>query len=186
LTPEEFVVTFDLPEGSYMEFAYDENGIMDGSVLAYDSEGNILLSFNVPWAKDAKGKTVETYFTIEGTSIIQTVKHKNQEVDYPIVADPTYISDYFISSGWRYVSNKGYALDMVPYAFLRGGSVANRTASYNKLYQTYSGSKWPSNDSMKHQYICHYEWAPNEYEWNIENWRPDVGYASTVLNACNP
>lgn len=44
--------------------------------------------------------------------------------------------------------------------------------------------------SMRDQFLCHWAWArlvaPDKPTWNLEPWRPDVGYDATVEAACNP
>lgn len=40
--------------------------------------------------------------------------------------------------------------------------------------------------SLSNQLKCHAVFAPRKPLWNLEAWRPDVGYADTVLHACNP
>ncbi|MFF3228490.1 DUF2599 domain-containing protein [Nocardia suismassiliense] len=43
---------------------------------------------------------------------------------------------------------------------------------------------------MRDQFICHWIWArlvePNKTSWNLEPWRPAVGYQATVDARCNP
>ncbi|WP_280462123.1 DUF2599 domain-containing protein [Nocardia carnea] len=43
---------------------------------------------------------------------------------------------------------------------------------------------------MWDQFRCHWEWArliaPDKPSWNLEPWRPPVGYDETVGAACNP
>jgi hypothetical protein len=43
---------------------------------------------------------------------------------------------------------------------------------------------------MRDQFVCHWVWArmvqPNKESWNLEPWRPAVGYQATVQAACNP
>jgi hypothetical protein len=43
---------------------------------------------------------------------------------------------------------------------------------------------------MRDQFICHWAWArlvqPNKPSWNLEPWRPAVGYPATVEAHCNP
>ncbi|MCX7537857.1 DUF2599 domain-containing protein [Corynebacterium sp. P5875] len=41
-------------------------------------------------------------------------------------------------------------------------------------------------NSMKNQLSCHVSNAPGKDPWNLESWRPDVGYSATVQAACNP
>ncbi|MFC4372684.1 DUF2599 domain-containing protein [Nocardia halotolerans] len=43
---------------------------------------------------------------------------------------------------------------------------------------------------MRDQFICHWVWArmvaPDKPSWNLEPWRPAVGYSATVSANCNP
>jgi hypothetical protein len=40
--------------------------------------------------------------------------------------------------------------------------------------------------SLTDQLRCHAAFAPRKPEWNLETWRPAVGYLKTVLHECNP
>ncbi|AXK84900.1 DUF2599 domain-containing protein [Nocardia farcinica] len=50
----------------------------------------------------------------------------------------------------------------------------------------------PAADSpgMRDQFVCHWHWArlvqPDKPSWNLEPWRPAVGYQETVRASCNP
>ncbi|WP_040796313.1 DUF2599 domain-containing protein [Nocardia higoensis] len=50
----------------------------------------------------------------------------------------------------------------------------------------------PDADSpgMYDQFVCHWHWArlvqPDKPSWNLEPWRPAVGYEGTVAASCNP
>ena len=46
-----------------------------------------------PWAVDALGNAVDTWYTVQGTSLVQHVNH-DQGTAYPVTADPT------LSFGW--------------------------------------------------------------------------------------
>ncbi|GAA1622776.1 DUF2599 domain-containing protein [Nocardia ninae] len=43
---------------------------------------------------------------------------------------------------------------------------------------------------MRDQFLCHWDWAritmPDKPSWNLEPWRPAVGYPETVAAQCNP
>jgi hypothetical protein len=41
-------------------------------------------------------------------------------------------------------------------------------------------------DSLLNQLKCHAVFASAKPHWNLEAWRPDVGYAGTVEAFCNP
>ncbi len=49
-----------------------------------------MVTIAAPWAKDANGNDVETFYTVNGDDLTQVVNHVNASVTYPIVADPTY------------------------------------------------------------------------------------------------
>lgn len=42
------------------------------------------------------------------------------------------------------------------------------------------------HDSLLNQLRCHAVFAGLKPRWNLETWRPDVGYAATVAALCNP
>jgi len=41
-------------------------------------------------------------------------------------------------------------------------------------------------NSLVNQLRWHAAFAPHKPVWNLETWRPDVGYGRTVLHLCNP
>lgn len=47
-----------------------------------------------------------------------------------------------------------------------------------------------NSTGMRDQFFCHWQWArliaPNKPSWNLEPWRPEVGYPATVEATCNP
>ncbi|MEU8898583.1 DUF2599 domain-containing protein [Nocardia sp. NPDC048505] len=47
-----------------------------------------------------------------------------------------------------------------------------------------------NSPGMRDQFICHWVWArlvqPDKPSWNLEPWRPAVGYQATVDASCNP
>lgn len=44
-----------------------------------------------PWAVDADGVDVATWYEVRGTTLVQVVDHRGKNVTYPIVADPDFI-----------------------------------------------------------------------------------------------
>jgi hypothetical protein len=91
-SPREFTVNYAGTEGlSYLEFAQDSNGNTDGSVLLKDINGNVFSVVAVPWAKDAAGINVFTYYEIDGFKLTQIVQ-PTADTQYPIVADPLSIT----------------------------------------------------------------------------------------------
>lgn len=57
---------------------------------------------------------------------------------------------------------------------------------WDELSRDYSNSRyWKNTHSMRHQLICHLAIARDKPQWNLEPWRPDVGYAKTLAAGCN-
>ena len=63
----------------------------DGSVAAYNTSGDLVGGFAAPWAVDAAGRPVATHFVIDGTTLVQIVKHRTRAFDYGVTADPVWL-----------------------------------------------------------------------------------------------
>jgi len=44
----------------------------------------------------------------------------------------------------------------------------------------------PDYRSMYWQFVCHAQFANSKPTWDLEAWRPDVGWVGTVAAGCNP
>ncbi len=62
--------------------------LASGAAILLDNDDNLVATIGAPWAKDANGKSVKTWFTTDGTTLTQHIKHKSKGVAYPITADP--------------------------------------------------------------------------------------------------
>ena len=60
----------------------------DGSILFVDADGNEAGYISPAWAYDATGAAVPTSYSIDGTTLVQTVDHHG--ATYPVVADPSW------------------------------------------------------------------------------------------------
>ncbi|WP_245717191.1 DUF2599 domain-containing protein [Nocardia jejuensis] len=64
------------------------------------------------------------------------------------------------------------------------------TAGERAWQEVLSSAPDADTPGMRDQFICHWEWArvvaPDKPSWNLEPWRPDVGYQATVNALCNP
>jgi len=61
----------------------------------------------------------------------------------------------------------------------------------DELYSKYKDAGLNTNlQGMRDQYICHVQIvsvrSSRKPTWNLDEWRPNVGYAQTVNSACNP
>lgn len=63
--------------------------IREGVVVVRDASGISEFVIGTPWAVDAKGKRVSTFYEIRGSSLIQTVDHQSDpSISYPVIVDP--------------------------------------------------------------------------------------------------
>ena len=73
-----------LPDGATLEL--DD----DGSIDVVDADGFTIGAFKAPWARAADGTVVETSYTVEGQTIVQSVATADEAL-YPVVADPEFV-----------------------------------------------------------------------------------------------
>lgn len=90
------VQTISASPAAPTRFVYDFDGSMtpmideDGNVVVVDMsnpEGAAALSVDEPWAFDASGAPVATWYEVDGGSLVQHIA-PSADVHYPIVADP--------------------------------------------------------------------------------------------------
>jgi hypothetical protein len=81
--PTEYNYDVTLPDGGYITVGNDGSAI----IIGYDQEPVAMVS--APWAKDANGKVIETYFTTDGSTLTQHIIHNVEGVIYPVTADPS-------------------------------------------------------------------------------------------------
>ncbi|MFE4542414.1 hypothetical protein [Arthrobacter sp. NPDC056727] len=104
--PENYTYQVDMPEGTTMKMA------PSGGVDFINHAGQKVGSIGAPWARDAKGVAVETYYTIKGSQLVQTTKHAGAA--YPVVADPIvifvmgYMMLCMVGGGLAWILSKGY------------------------------------------------------------------------------
>ena len=170
-------------------YAYDYAGdvrlaqLPDGGVVLIGSSGDLVASIAEPWARDARGKAVATRYIVTGNTLTQIVEHDARST-YPIVADPTTLgSNAFYTKVVQNSGAQGTYISVYP-AQIKWNAYSGDTiyANYRALVPSaYQGNKW------RDQLVCH---AANvgiwKAPWNLDSWRPDVGYTRTVLAGCNP
>jgi hypothetical protein len=62
------------------------------------ADGEVSVHVPKPWAHDAQGTAVPVEMTVEGNSLVLAVEHRDQDLAYPILVDPTIYQDW----GWWY------------------------------------------------------------------------------------
>lgn len=79
--PTEFRFALSLPAGATLRAE------PNGSVTVVDQAGGVLGSVNKAWAFDATGAPVATWYSLDGSTLVQHVEHRGAA--YPVVADPS-------------------------------------------------------------------------------------------------
>lgn len=174
--PTEYPYSITLPEGGHIELTED------GGALIVDLEGNVIATIEKPWAKDANNTALETWFTTDGTNLTQHIVHNVAGVMYPVTADP-----WLFMKLISYVEWSGATLRVYPTMYSRvAAPLQARKAAWKEVKRL---APEVNNRSMKNQFFCHWDIVPVrkfKSSWNLDTWRPDVGYWETVRAKCNP
>jgi hypothetical protein len=181
-----FTYPLSLPAGGHIE------ALEGGGLVFLSADGKLLGGFAAPWAKDVNGSPVTTSYQIQGNKVIQHVQ-VSAAAAYPVVADPYLWIDLISSAAWTYNSGYGWTLKVSPTGWARAnaGSYLVGTYDWNELYDKYKNRGLNTNLSgMRDQLICHQQIvavvSPTKATWNLDEWRPNVGYLQTVNASCNP
>jgi hypothetical protein len=183
--PTEYEYKVDLPAGGKIELQ------SDGSAVLYDNSNTAISIISKPWAKDANGKEVKTWFSTDGLTLIQHVEHNVPGIVYPVVADPWWLfpcKQYISSSNWSWRGGH-YTFNINPPACARSNARGFVKEAVNELLvksNMWGWTNWAQRETVIDQYICHIHFVPHDSQWNLEITRPYVGYRSTVLQGCNP
>lgn len=118
-----------------------------------------------------------------------TAPHNQPPVSAAPAASPPLYSGPPLIDHTQWTSNsRGRTLRVYPTASGRtaAGDLA-RTSAWQEVLRT---APLADTASMRDQFYCHWDFArlvePAKTSWNLEAWRPDVGYAATVQAECNP
>jgi hypothetical protein len=158
----------------------------DGSVGVLDEAGYVLATIAPAWAVDSRGSAVPTRYEVRGNVLVQIVS-PTADAAYPITADPT----------TTLPGNSMYSkviLDRDPATARTIVRVYPASVNFNHFTGDYIFQRYkdivPSSyetQTMRDQLVCHARNASTmKSPWNLEGWRPNVGYTATVLALCNP
>lgn len=176
--PSEYTYRLDLPAGTTL------NRLDDGSIVLEGGDGSVRGGIAPPWARDGRGRDIPTWYTVHGSTVTQTINHTRSSASYPIVADPFFGID-LVASVTRADTPSGDTYRVKPTTYGR--------IQYAAIHAKYGwpevvGKGVPDRRGLFEQYVCHpnSQIARVKSTWNLDTWRPTVGYARTVLKACNP
>lgn len=91
--PAAFSYQIDVPKGGRLLLVTngpDGHNYSGEAALILNAAGAIVGTVDQPWAHDARGRQVTTYFTARGTTLTQHVLHRQPGVTYPVTADPNF------------------------------------------------------------------------------------------------
>lgn len=71
----------------------------DGALTVLDANGDMLLYVGAPWAVDATGIPVDTWYEVEDGKIFQYVDHLARLYEYPVIADPPFLVPVLVFGG---------------------------------------------------------------------------------------
>jgi hypothetical protein len=101
-------------------------------------------------------------------------------------------SEYIQSGKWAYRFSSEYPfnewmLSLTPSECGRYIDASETAYMFYEIVKKFGQSEhWSNNRGMINQLTCHLAIAREKPEWNLEPWRPYVGYNKTVSASCNP
>ena len=94
--PTAYDYDISMPSGGLVQLT------AEGGAVVVGNNGQVAATVDKPWAKDANGKILATYFMTNGTTLTQFVEHNVEGVAYPVTADPWFKRWY----GWDFEFNR--------------------------------------------------------------------------------
>jgi hypothetical protein len=84
--PEEFRFPVRLGEGLSLDSTPS-----GGYDVVHERYGATVGRFYAPWGCDSLYRTIPAEYHLEGTTIVMTVRHRDADALYPVIADPHYV-----------------------------------------------------------------------------------------------
>lgn len=180
--PSEFAFTIDISGAARFLPS------VDGSLLVVDGQGAPRAGLAAPAALDQQARRVPARYEVRGGTLVLRVDHSGASLAYPIVVN-TWLGFDLIDSAWWGMRDGGWTLFVKPTAWARanGGGYLVGAAGWDELYSKYKDHGLTKNlNGMRDQFICHQQIAFWKSTYNLDEWRPDVGYLATLADLCNP
>lgn len=162
----------------------------DGSVVVTDEDGAFLGGVAAPWARDASGSEIDTWFTLHDNVLTQHLDVTGaDEVVYPVIADP-WLGKPLISSAW--VTDQGtsnYVVNAVPTAWGRQNTSLDTHFSHvAELKQKLGSQAYRVTATIDNQFICHVfnQGVGGGATYNMESWRGNMHWTLQTVWGCNP
>lgn len=165
-SPERFLLDVDMPEGASIRRPQPEKPIPGDPPRGLEivKDGKVLVAIKAPIAYDANRAPVETKLTIVGDRrIAMSVKHRNEDLKYPLYADPEVMilannPNYWYGWGPAWYSHgAAYSTNPSTNFYGVGGFAANNGTdayNYNGIYLSMptNTTYWPRGTGVNWNY----------------------------------
>jgi len=186
-------IPLEINKGDYIVLSTNADGKSDGAATIYNKNNESVGLFLSPQIENKNDVEITDAKIINGDTIQLRIESEDltSSVTLATTLAATSYSSYFSSGKW--ITRSGVvSLSLTHKSYLHSGSTNDRILkladSWNKVVKKHSDDKkWKNKAGLEDQYACHYNTiSAAKNPWNIEPSRPNVGYAKTVLKACNP
>ncbi|TKJ96859.1 hypothetical protein PlfCFBP13513_15740 [Plantibacter flavus] len=184
--PTAYSYAIKLPEGGYLE------ELEAGMVIIRDAAGQYRGGILPAWAKDANGQDVPTSYSIDGSTLTQTVDH-TASTAFPVVADPA-VSGKLLAGYWKnrpggyaYKNGSQWSTHLSP----QGAAVYTQGVIGIEIIKNQGWAEWrsfpttPESATIEQQYKCHAQFGYAIWKagiwWDFEtargsnpNWLPGI------------
>lgn len=168
----------------------------DGAIFFLDKSGNAVGGLAAPWAFDAEGTPVPTWFEVTGETVTQVVDHLNGSFTYPIVSDPYLGMQLYEWASVSFLNQRpgAYAINAKP--TLWGYAVVSPATFNHHIYEVTQKlpiiERWRMTPTIIEQHKCHIALGPLERlaggngQYNMESFRPIKPWNQQMRDKCNP
>lgn len=167
-SPEDLPFALDLPAGAELRLVPGDSGLPAGAQVVRD--GRVLVDIPAARAADADGINVPVTYQVHGNELVLHVEHRNKDLRYPLLVDPTYIqqgTNWGTGwSGWNWVraSNAyNFRIGSANYSMygLKSGMIVEAGPGTTNV-NTYGNWYWTSPADT---YIYRADWEYVTYQW---------------------
>ncbi|GHG54405.1 hypothetical protein GCM10011331_20170 [Flavimobilis marinus] len=175
LTTPEAALTVTIPDAAPEVTA-------DRSVVLRYTDGSGGLT--TPRATAAHGGRARVATDVVGSSVVITPRTRADDgATFPVEVTVSFAPTAIDRVVWADRLEGGRSLQVFPTPWGRTASQAAGAAAWDGLVLL---APEADTDVMNKQLRCHLLGAPEKESWNLEPWRPDVGYTQYLLARCNP
>lgn len=154
----------------------------DRSALLAAADGSGGLT--TPRATAAHGGRARVATDVVGSSVVITPRTRADDgATFPVEVTVSFAPTAIERVVWADRLEGGRSLQVFPTPWGRTASQAAGAAAWDGVIALEPEA---DTDVMHKQLRCHLLGAPDKKSWNLEPWRPDVGYTQYLLARCNP